>query len=240
MSENVTGKLLIASPYLGDGNFMRSVIFMIRHDTEGAFGLVINRRTERRFRELVEMTMTGGEAREDDFIFRGGPVEGPLLALHDLAGVGEPCGPAGFDNSLDPQHAKSFDQAETNRSESTTEESTTEAGKFTVHNHPSDSFGSMSIDLSHPPAWITGDDDHMRILLQRPDANVRYVAYYSGWGPGQLDEEMRVGGWLIGEATSKVLFGDADEAWENAVKQCGHDVLSSLAPGAHIGDPNLN
>jgi putative transcriptional regulator len=54
MTANLSGRLLIASPYLSDGNFMRSVIFMIRHDVEGAFGLAINRPTDRRFRDLVE------------------------------------------------------------------------------------------------------------------------------------------------------------------------------------------
>ena len=88
MSPNLSGRLLIASPYLTDGNFMRSVIFMIRHDVEGAFGLLINRPTERRFRDLVDTSNSEGKPREDDFIYRGGPVDGPLLALHDLPGVG--------------------------------------------------------------------------------------------------------------------------------------------------------
>ena len=101
MRVNLTGRLLIASPYLGDGNFLRSVVFVIRHDAEGAFGLGINRPTDRRFRELVEMSSTDGNPREDDFIFNGGPVEGPLLALHDLAGVGEPCGPFDPDQPSD-------------------------------------------------------------------------------------------------------------------------------------------
>ncbi|TWU41041.1 YqgE/AlgH family protein [Novipirellula artificiosorum] len=225
MSENASGRLLIASPYLSDGNFMRSVIFVIRHDVEGAFGLAINRPTQRRFRDLVEMSTTkGGQPRDDDFIYRGGPVEGPLLALHDLAGVGEPCGPVGFDpdDELGPN------------------ESTTAGAKFTIQNHPADPFGSMSIDLGTPPAWITGDDDHLRILLHRRDAKVRFVANYSGWGPGQLDEELRVGGWLIGQVDPDILFGDADNVWEIAVKRCGHDILNSMAPGVRFGDPNLN
>ncbi|TWU40122.1 hypothetical protein Q31b_34670 [Novipirellula aureliae] len=224
MAEDTSGRLLIASPYLSDGNFMRSVVFIIRHDAEGAFGLAINRPTDRRFREIVELSSTGGAPREDDFIFRGGPVEGPLIAIHTLAGVGEPCGKnemggganAGSDSLYPP------------------------GTKVTIHDHPADPFGSMSIDFGNPPAWITGDDDHLRILLKRPDAKVRYIAWYSGWGPGQLDEELRVGGWLIGKADTDILFGDPDTIWETAVKRCGHDILHSLAPGVHFGDPNRN
>lgn len=223
MSTNLSGRLLIASPYLTDGNFMRSVVFMIRHDVEGAFGLTINRPTTRRFRDLVESVSGSSPPREDDYIYRGGPVDGPLLALHDLAGVGEPCGP--FDPTgelLQPGQTSNH------------------GAKYTVHDCPAEPWGSMSIELGNPPAWITGDDDHLRILLRRHDAKVRYVCDYSGWGPGQLDEELRVGGWLAGEADPEILFGDPEEAWERAVKQCGHDILTEIAPGVRFGDPNLN
>ncbi len=224
MTKNLSGRLLIASPYLTDGNFLRSVVFIIRHDVEGAFGLAINRPTERRFRELVEINEADGPPREDDFIYRGGPVDGPLLALHDLAGVGEPCGP------FDPDGSDFLAPGE----------STGKGVKYTLHDHPAEPWGSMSIDLGNPPAWITGDDDHLRILLRRPDARVRYVADYSGWGPGQLDEELRVGGWLVGEAESDIVFGDPDDIWERAVRQCGHEILTEMAPGVQFGDPNLN
>ncbi len=224
MKTNLTGRLLIASPYLGDGNFLRSVVFVIRHDVEGAFGLAVNRPTERRFRELVELSSADGQPRDDDFIFRGGPVNGPLLALHDLAGVGEPCGriDSRCDDSSGPL------------------DSAGQGSKFVVHDHPSEPWGSMSIELENPPAWITGDDDHLRILLRRPDARVKYVSDYSGWGPGQLDEELRVGGWLVGDAETDLIFGDPDEIWEKAVKRCGHEILTEISPGIRFGDPNLN
>jgi putative transcriptional regulator len=223
MTTNLSGRLLIASPYLTDGNFMRSVIFMIRHDVEGAFGMAINRPTERRFRQLIEDSSDTHAVREDDLIYCGGPVDGPLLALHDLAGIGEPCGP--FDAAgewLKP------------------EQSDHQGIKYTVHDHPAEPWGSMSIDLGNPPAWITGDDDHLRILLRRPDARIRYISHYSGWGPGQLDEELRVGGWLAGDPDPDVIFGNPDDIWEEAVKRCGHEILNEMAPGVRFGDPNLN
>ena len=77
-------------------------------------------------------------------------------------------------------------------------------------------------------------------MLRRPDARVRYVAHYSGWGPGQLDEEIRVGGWLAGDANPDIIFGDPDEIWERAVKECGHEILTEMAPGVRFGDPTMN
>ncbi|MBV8162264.1 MAG: YqgE/AlgH family protein [Acidimicrobiia bacterium] len=41
---SLKGKLLVATPVLGDGIFDRSVVLLIEHDdTEGAFGVVLNR-----------------------------------------------------------------------------------------------------------------------------------------------------------------------------------------------------
>ena len=37
------GKLLVATARIGDPRFSRTVIYMIRHDAEGAMGLVVNR-----------------------------------------------------------------------------------------------------------------------------------------------------------------------------------------------------
>ena len=232
MTPNLTGRLLIASPHLTDGNFLRSVVFIIRHDVEGAFGLTVNRATGRRFSDLIDCPPAEGAPREDDHIYRGGPVEGPLLALHELAGVGDPCGTLDQSNPSSPLNSPSASDLS---GEST----------FTVHDQPAEAWGSMSIELGNPPAWITGDDDHLRILLRRPDARVRYVAHYSGWGAGQLEEELQAGGWLNGDADPEVLFGDPDQAWETAVKSCGHEILSSLAPGVSIdhvasGDPGMN
>ena len=52
--ENLSGRLLIASPHLQDGHFLRTVLLIVRHDDEGALGFVLNRPTAKRLREVVE------------------------------------------------------------------------------------------------------------------------------------------------------------------------------------------
>ena len=39
----LTGQLLVATPIMPDPRFMRTVIYMLRHDETGAMGLVVNR-----------------------------------------------------------------------------------------------------------------------------------------------------------------------------------------------------
>lgn len=41
--KSLSGTFLVASPHLPDPNFFRTVVLIIRHDDEGAFGVVINR-----------------------------------------------------------------------------------------------------------------------------------------------------------------------------------------------------
>ena len=49
---------------------------------------------------------------------------------------------------------------------------------------------------------------------------------YSGWGPGQLEDEIRANGWLIAEAAEDLVFS-ADDAgkWMGALKGMGIDPL---------------
>ena len=41
--QRLAGKLLVATPGLGDPNFHRTVVLMLRHDDDGALGVVLNR-----------------------------------------------------------------------------------------------------------------------------------------------------------------------------------------------------
>ncbi len=72
----------MAAPDLADPNFYRSVVLVVQHDSEGAFGLVMNRPTRKTVREVWNQ-LGRGECSCDSPLFLGGPVTGPLIALHD-------------------------------------------------------------------------------------------------------------------------------------------------------------
>ena len=79
--KSLQGKLLVASPHLTDPNFYRSVVLMVQHDSEGALGLILNRPTS-------QTTRDAWRAISDELIdscapvYYGGPVDGPLSAIH--------------------------------------------------------------------------------------------------------------------------------------------------------------
>ena len=81
----LTGQLLIASPTMGDPRFLQTVILMVRHDRNGALGIVINRpigdRPLARLLEALGENDPGvaGTVR----IFAGGPVQPDIgFVLH--------------------------------------------------------------------------------------------------------------------------------------------------------------
>jgi putative transcriptional regulator len=77
---SLAGQLLIAAPTIGDPRFAHTVILMVRHDQEGALGIVINRPVgERSIAALLEATGhddadVAGILR----VFAGGPVQPEL------------------------------------------------------------------------------------------------------------------------------------------------------------------
>ena len=48
-----TGILLIADPFLKDPHFMRTVVFLCEHQTEGSFGFVLNKQYDQTLDELI-------------------------------------------------------------------------------------------------------------------------------------------------------------------------------------------
>ena len=71
--ESARGQLLIAGPSLVDPNFWRTVVLVVEHSEEGAFGLVLNRPSET---GVVEAAPELEELIDaDEALFIGGPVQ---------------------------------------------------------------------------------------------------------------------------------------------------------------------
>jgi putative transcriptional regulator len=99
--ESLRGKLLIAAPSLFDF-FRRTVILMVEHGEEGAFGVVLNRPSETTVTEAVpalgelagaeQLVRIGGPVSPDSVVVLGEfsePAESPKLVFADV-GVVDP------------------------------------------------------------------------------------------------------------------------------------------------------
>jgi putative transcriptional regulator len=78
---SLRGQFLVASPHLMDPNFYRTVVLMVQHDESGALGLVLNRPTGKTIRDVWEM-ISDEPCTCESPIFLGGPVRGPIAAVH--------------------------------------------------------------------------------------------------------------------------------------------------------------
>lgn len=69
-----------------------------------------------------------------------------------------------------------------------------------------------------PPTHLTADLEVIRQLASTPPDHFRLILGYSGWGAGQLDEEMNRNDWLVAPFDSDILFTrDPESTWVRAL-----------------------
>jgi putative transcriptional regulator len=182
--DSLRGHFLVGSPYLSDPNFFRSVVLMIQHDEGGALGLVLTRPTDRSVADVWEM-VTGEASACERAIYLGGPVAGPLMALH-----------------VHPEFAEA--------------------------------------DVV-PGVYFSTQKDAIEQIVADEDQPWLLFSGYSGWGAGQLENELKVGGWLTVPAHAEDVFHEGDELWERLVSKIGQDILAPAIRASHVPpDPSCN
>ncbi|MCU0831828.1 MAG: YqgE/AlgH family protein [Rhizobiaceae bacterium] len=115
----LTGQLLIALPGMGDGRFVRSVIYLHTHSRNGAMGFIINREMGMKFEELMVRLGVKTEAQAQSALTvgrkgrarvrYGGPVEeerGFVLHSPEYHARGDAHGgPVSVSSSMETLHA---------------------------------------------------------------------------------------------------------------------------------------
>jgi putative transcriptional regulator len=186
VATELTGRLLVATPALGDPNFARTVILVLDHDEGGALGVVVNRPTT----VPVADVLPSWEPFTTDpgVLFQGGPVAiDSALGLAVLPGQGEP-EPLGWRRVID---------------------------------------GLGLVDLDVPPE-----------VLAAGMADLRIFAGYSGWGTGQLEDELVQGAWFVVPCQARDAFSlEPSSLWRTVLRRQGGELaMVSTYPD----DPSLN
>ena len=182
--KTLAGQFLVASPYLRDPNFAQTVVLMLQHEQQGALGVVLNRPGDKTVDEVWEMI--GSEPFGcDDHVYVGGPVPGPLIALHDQ---------------------RKFAEREV-----------------------------------LPRLYMSMQKDTIDELVRRENARFRLFSGNSGWGSGQLEGEMKLGGWLTSPATVELVFADPETVWRAVCGEIGRRIMVPDVPPDRLPkDPGLN
>jgi len=181
---SLQGSFLVASPHLSDPNFFRSVVLVVQHDLEGAFGLILNRCTENSVSEVAEL-VSAEEGVAGPRIQHGGPVQGPFTAIHT--------DPAYPENEL------------------------------------------------LPGLYFTADKDHLNELVSRSEHLLLVFSGYAGWTDGQLEGEIKAGGWLTTPASVDEVFSEQTDLWHRVARRIGLEILAPSIDSERVPtDPSLN
>jgi putative transcriptional regulator len=85
----LTGRLLVASPWLGDDNFVRTVVLILDHGDDGALGLVLNRPSQTLVGDAIPGW--GDQAAAPPYVHVGGPVGTTSAMALGRSGELDPC-----------------------------------------------------------------------------------------------------------------------------------------------------
>jgi putative transcriptional regulator len=182
--KSLAGQFLVASPHLRDPNFTRTVVLMLQHEEQGALGVVINRPGDKTVDEV--WSMIGSEPPGcPELVYVGGPVPGPLIAIHDQRRLAE--------------------------------------------------------REVLPNLYMSMQKDAIDELVKESTAQFRLFSSHSGWGGGQLEGELKVGGWLISPVEITDVFSDHDAIWKEVCGRIGRRIVAPNIPAERLPiDPELN
>jgi putative transcriptional regulator len=63
-----------------------------------------------------------------------------------------------------------------------------------------------------------------RLLEPAPPPRARLIVGYSGWGPGQLEDELADSAWLVSKVDTGLIFDTPpDQMWTTALRRLGTD-----------------
>lgn len=160
---------------------------MLEHSDDGALGVVLNRPSPKTVCDVWE-SIGEGPLDNDQPVYLGGPVPGPLIALHALEELGE------------KQVADGV--------------------------------------------YMSVQREVIEQLVHTPDTRLRLYSGHSGWGGGQLEEELSAGGWHTIASGSADVFSaenDTEMLWERVIQRIAIGImLPGVRPDELPPDPTLN
>lgn len=202
-SDLISPGFLIASPKLDDSPFERAVIVMVQHDDEGAMGFIINKPLEIDFGSLIQSV-------NDDIAPQITP-QSFDIPVH----FGGPVRVEQLWLIFQRQLAGQEDHLANQR-------------LLAKMQQPDD--GAMTFS----DGWFlaaSGDIIEGFALGHQYGAFRPFIGY-AGWGPGQLEEEIEEGSWLLLDFDEDFFFDSLPGLhWDDALERLGVDPTAFLMMG---------
>ena len=92
-----------------------------------------------------------------------------------------------------------------------------------------------------PGVYFAMQPENINNVVRRQEQPFRIFVGYSGWGEGQLEDELAAGGWLTAPTKREHIFHDDEDLWKTVAESIGHEALfKSLSIAEVPDDPSLN
>jgi putative transcriptional regulator len=91
--------------------------------------------------------------------------------------------------------------------------------------------------------YLATELNAMESLAASDEGRAVFYLGHSGWGPGQLESELKEGSWHLLPATASHVFGEVDAGalWKLAMTAAGRRQIYKLVPLKHVPeDPRVN
>jgi putative transcriptional regulator len=96
-----------------------------------------------------------------------------------------------------------------------------------VGQEPSASEELRGVRIAESLYLSTSPDLLSKLLDPDPPEFARLIIGYSGWGPGQLEQELHESAWLLSDINRELIFHTPPEKmWEAAIRRLGADPAS--------------
>ncbi len=207
--ESLENQLLIAMPSLGDTYFNKTVTYICEHNDEGAMGLIINLPVNISLSELLKQI-------EPD------PDTDTEVSDNELSDDKESLTPqvtcSDKDNQLEQRVLSGGPIAQ-------------QRG-FVLHTKQKGWSSSLALNDT---LMITTSKDIL-LALGTESAPEKYIVTlgYAGWGPGQLEQELRANSWLTTPVDANILFNTPiEQRWKKATENLGIDLAHLSSDVGH-------
>ncbi len=105
--------------------------------------------------------------------------------------------------------------------------------------HRDSALGEMHV---LPELYFCADPENIERIIAAGDAeNSRFFIGFAGWGPGQLEAEIKQDSWVTQQATVELVFDSPQDLWVKVTRQISTTKMLAALNIKHVpADPSLN
>jgi len=211
------GTLLVASPALFNTPFRKSVVLIVQNNDEGTFGVVLNRPANEQI-QVAWQKLIGTDSNNPNLV-HGGPIGGPVFAIHQQEPLAELTMPSGICITLQSEMFKQI-----------IDESNA------INLNSIDETDLNSYDETGPIQFDSNDHLH-----KGNSTNYRIVFGIAGWQDDQLLNEINEGLWFTLDGNPERVFDKPEFMWEKSLRRYSRQMLRNVLGIDQIPlDPLLN